>query len=53
MFNETSPIVKIWVDNIRKGNKLITDVPALGNLKTVVEAELAKPAPVSETAPTV
>jgi hypothetical protein len=37
MFNENSGLVKIWVRWIQAGEKQLSDVPELSNLKTAVD----------------
>ena len=42
IFDENSGLVRIWMRQIQSGKHVLEDVPALGNLREIVEAVLAE-----------
>lgn len=42
MFNENSGLVQVWFRLLQRGAKTIEEVPAISNLREVVEALLNK-----------
>lgn len=42
MFNESSVVVKTWVNKVRSGEYTLDQVPRISNLKEMVISELNK-----------
>lgn len=42
MFNESSVVVKAWVNKVKSGEYTLDQVPRISNLKDVVISELNK-----------